>query len=120
VDDHFTFVVRTKEAGQKSAEQRFNLHYVPGDTDVDVQLETLEVEEGGSRTLTNKYLSIKAAGIHTVLFNVTRPPAHGRLDVLDRMRSIAARKNATYFTSEEIAEERVVYVVSKTFFLLQS
>ncbi len=39
---------------QKSAEQRFEITYVPGDASVDVVLETLEVEEGGKRPITER------------------------------------------------------------------
>ena len=74
VRDSFTFVVRTADQVrrtlfpnsishvyfvvfilfQKSAEQRFEITYVPGDASVDVVLETLEVEEGGKRPITER------------------------------------------------------------------
>ena len=53
-----------------------------GDSDVDVTLETLEVEEGAQKAITNKYLDIRADDIKSFIYNVTRGPKHGRLDVL--------------------------------------
>ena len=43
------------------------------------------------------------------LFNVTRTPRHGRIDVLASNRVDVSRTNATFFTSDEISGDRVVY-----------
>ena len=80
INDEFTFVVRTAE--QKSAEQIFKISHVPGDTDVEITLERLEVEEGSKKALTEKYLRVEADDIDHFVFNVTRAPRHGRIDVL--------------------------------------
>ena len=42
-----------------SAVQTFSVIYVAGDDDVDVNLETLEVEEGAKKAISEKYLNIR-------------------------------------------------------------
>ena len=84
----------------------FRVHYVPGDLDVDITLERLEVEEGSKRTITPKYLFVsvqQGSSDMTFLFNVTRTPRHGQIDVLASNRVDVTRPNATFFTSEEIS-----------------
>ncbi len=91
---------------------RFEVHYVPGDANVDITLETLEVEEGGGRAITPRHLSIRVASAPaSFLFNVTRGPAHGALHVTDAQGVATVRENATFFTSEEVAANRLVYRV---------
>ena len=107
LDDSFTFVVQTSE--QKSAIQTFHLRHVPGDADVDIDLERLEVEEGGKKTVTTKYIRIQVSDIRHFVFNVTRTPRHGQIDILAANRVDVARANSTFFTSEELEAERVVY-----------
>ena len=58
------------------------MHYVPGDTTVDITLERLEVEEGARRTISKKYLNVVAPDIVHFVFNITRTPVHGAVDVL--------------------------------------
>ena len=75
VNDEFRFVVRGRArrraeggssrggggvaAAMVSAVQTFSVHYLPGDDDVDVTLESLEVEEGAKKAVTEKYLNIR-------------------------------------------------------------
>ncbi len=63
----------------RSAVEHFKLHYVPGDTTVDITLERLEVEEGARRTISKKYLDMRAPDIQHFVFNVTRTPQHGQI-----------------------------------------
>ncbi|TRY66991.1 hypothetical protein TCAL_11761 [Tigriopus californicus] len=106
LDDNFSFVVQTVE--QKSAIQMFHLHYVPGDADVEITLERLEVDEGGKKAITPKYLNIKVSDIHHFVYNVTKPPQHGQIDILAANKVEVMRRNTSFFTSEEIQDERVV------------
>jgi len=126
IEDNFTFKVRSGE--QSSGVEKFSIFYVPGisksggvhlqakilffilgDTNVDITLERLEVEEGSRRTISKRYLFIRAAGHHHFIFNVTKSPHHGQIDVLSTNKVDVDRPRATYFTSEEISEERIVY-----------
>ena len=107
IDDAFTFRVATVD--QTSAVQAFRIHHVPGDTDVDITLERLEVEEGAKRIISKKYLYIRASDIRHFVFNVTRSPVHGNIDILSRNKIDVDRANTTFFTSTEIEEERVLY-----------
>ena len=47
-------------------------------------------------------------GRHFV-FNVTRGPRHGQVDVLASNKMDVMRANTSFFTSAEIAEERLLY-----------
>ena len=47
-------------------------------------------------------------GRHFV-FNVTRGPRHGQVDVLASNKMDVMRSNTSFFTSAEIAEERLLY-----------
>ena len=69
--------VNTKE--QSSGIEKFSLFYVPGDTNVDITLERLEVEEGSKRTISKRYLYVHSVGIKHFLFNVTKSPHHGQV-----------------------------------------
>lgn len=89
--------------------ETFKLHYVPGDTTVDIILERLEVEEGARRTISKKYLNVRAPDILHFIFNVTRTPSHGQIDILALNKVDTMRSNTTFFTSDEIDSERVVY-----------
>jgi hypothetical protein len=77
VEDQFTFVVQTGR-GLKSAVQTLQIHHIPGDADVDITLESLEVEEGAKKAVTNKYLDIRASDGRHFVFNVTKTPRHGQ------------------------------------------
>ena len=107
IDDSFTFKVSTPE--QTTQVQTFRLHHIPGDTNVDITLERLEVEEGSKRTISSKYLNVRASDIRHFLFNITRTPRHGQIDILGANQIDVERRNATFFTSDEILDERVVY-----------
>ena len=107
IDDSFTFRVATED--QTSSVQAFRIHHVPGDTDVDITLERLEVEEGAKRIISKKYLFIRASDMRHFVFNVTRSPVHGNIDILSTNKIDVDRANATYFTLNEIEEERVLY-----------
>ena len=89
--------------------EKFSLFYVPGDTNVDITLERLEVEEGSKRTISKRYLFVHSVGIKHFLFNITKSPHHGQIDVLAPNKVDVERAKATFFTSDEISEERIVY-----------
>ena len=81
MNDEFRFVVRSSPGGgrrksesaaaMKSALETFSIHYLPGDDDIDVTLETLEVEEGAKKAVTQKYLDIRDGGLVVSLFEPT-------------------------------------------------
>ena len=60
IRDQFSFVVSTPK--QMSDVQVFELTYSPGDTSVDITLESCDVEEGGRKVITNKYLEMRSLG----------------------------------------------------------
>ncbi|CAB4068416.1 CSPG4 [Lepeophtheirus salmonis] len=80
VNDSFTFDVRhVSVEGSRSDIQVFEIYHVPGDSEVEITLERLEA------------------------------PRHGQLDVLSANKLDVLRSNATFFTSEEIKDDRIVY-----------
>ena len=104
-----TNIISQKNIFFQSAEEQFKLHYVPGDTTVDITLERLEVEEGARRTISKKYLNVMAPDIVHFVFNITRTPKHGTIDILAPNKVDIVRANTTFFTSDEIESDRVVY-----------
>ena len=76
---------------------------------MDITLERLEVEERARRTISKKYLNVVAPDIVHFVFNITRTPVHGAIDVLAPNKVDVVRANTTFFTSDEIEQERVVY-----------
>lgn len=76
---------------------------------MDITLESLEVEEGAKKTISNRYLNIEAADGSKFVFNVTKAPVRGQIDVVADDKVTIVRENATFFTSDEIANERVRY-----------
>ena len=72
-------------------------------------LERLEVEEGSRRTISKKHLNLMAPDIIHFIFNITRNPVHGTIDVFAPNKVDIIRANTSFFTSDEIEEERVVY-----------
>ena len=90
----------------------FSLVHTPGPTSdpLIVTLERLEVVEGGQQVIAPSHLNLVMERIATMNFNLTKGPRHGRIDVLKNGSSVVARPNATFFSSKEVAAERVVYV----------
>lgn len=107
VQDQFTFQVSTPN--QMSNVQIFSISYLPGDTSVDITLEGIEVEEGGRKVISNKYLEIRTLDYYGFGYNVTEPPRFGWLNVLAPNKVDTQRQHTLYFTSAELAEQRLVY-----------
>ena len=107
LQDRFSFEVATPK--QTSNTQTFEIFYSPGDTSVDITLESCEVEEGGRKVISTKYLEIRSLDYGQFAYNVTEPPRHGWLDVLAPNKVDVERKRTSYFTSAELAAARLVY-----------
>ena len=107
IQDQFSFEVSTPK--QTSNIQVFEVSYSPGDTSVDITLEGCEVEEGGRKIISNKYLEIRSLDYTGFLYNVTVAPVHGWLSVLGSNKVDVLRRNTDYFSSEELADQRLVY-----------
>lgn len=77
---------------------------------MDITLERLEVEEGARRTISPKYLNVQAPDIIHFVFNVTRTPVHGSLDILAPNKVDIIRANTTFFTSDEIGNGQHLFI----------
>ena len=67
------------------------------------------MEEGAKRTISKKYLNVIAPDIVHFIFNITKTPVHGSIDILAPNKVDLVRGNTSFFTSDEIEQERVVY-----------
>ncbi|XP_015604510.1 chondroitin sulfate proteoglycan 4 [Cephus cinctus] len=117
IEDEFLFRVSAPQCTEISSSLRIQ-HRIPegvgGAKSVDnIQNVVLqEVEEGGRVILRKPKLKIRnmEPGIDRLIYNVTVQPAHGWITVVDDSNSRLLRKNATYFTTEELSAEEVYYV----------
>lgn len=107
IHDKFSFTVSTPK--QTSEPQTFNIYYSPGDTSVDITLESCEVEEGGRKIITNKYLDIRTLDFGSFVYNISQPPIHGWLSVLSPNKVDIIRPQTDYFTSLELSDHRLFY-----------
>jgi chondroitin sulfate proteoglycan 4 len=69
----------------------------------------VQVVEGGRQPVLRTHLDLATNGITELMYNVTRGPHHGRLDVMDVGVVTVLRKNTAYFSSRELMTERVFY-----------
>ncbi|XP_033328605.2 chondroitin sulfate proteoglycan 4-like protein [Megalopta genalis] len=72
-------------------------------------VETLRVDEGSRVNVRIHRINAKDYGVTSLTYNMTMPPRHGWLTVVNNSRS-HSRNNTFYFTSEELASQRVYYV----------
>ena len=89
--------------------QTFTISYSPGDTSVDITLESCEVEEGGRKVITNKYLDIRTLDFGSFIYNISSLPNHGWLSVLATNKVDVGRSKTNYFTSLELSDHRLFY-----------
>ncbi|XP_043231633.1 chondroitin sulfate proteoglycan 4-like [Amphibalanus amphitrite] len=99
--DQFRFRVRIP--GFESHVHEFNMRHVPPAPKGMISIKRIEVGEGDAVAITPKLISIEIDGITTVFYNVTDPPQHGKL------RSASDAEPLGHFTSQEMAEGRVLY-----------
>ncbi|XP_068247623.1 LOW QUALITY PROTEIN: chondroitin sulfate proteoglycan 4-like [Palaemon carinicauda] len=105
--DSFQFKVSTD--GRSSDIKTFNIRHTPPTVDADIVVERLDVQEGSKQKITSKYLHIEVKDIEEIVFNVTGPPKHGSIEVVDESLVVPARHNATYFTSKELKSGSIFY-----------
>lgn len=105
--DHFSF--RVTSSGLASDLRRFEINYSPGnDTPtVTATIGELLVNEGETAVLQVSLLgfSIPLAINYTVL----EKPAYGQLNLLDVGKRSATRKNISWFSSDDLTDQRIVY-----------
>ncbi|KAL3199191.1 hypothetical protein MRX96_014144 [Rhipicephalus microplus] len=103
VSDVFRFRVST-EGGAQARDQEFRVCHMP--KDAVLVSEELTVAEGGQTAL---------GGLRPLLqgrrasFNVTRPPSHGELRLLDVTRERVEQRAVLNFTSEQMEAGRLAY-----------
>ncbi|KAK4294140.1 hypothetical protein Pmani_033209 [Petrolisthes manimaculis] len=105
--DSFQFQVSSN--GRSSDFHTFNIRHTPPPVDANIVVERLEVQEGTSEKITDKYLNIEVKNIRNIVFNVTSPPKHGLINFIDESLIIPQRINTTFFTSQEIKSGSLVY-----------
>ncbi|CAH0395257.1 unnamed protein product [Bemisia tabaci] len=87
-------------------------NYTPNKTlmnKVRTYFDRLQVMEGGLQTILKSQLSIEINEVSLLYYNVTQSPLYGELSILDPALSSIVKQNVSYFTTEELEAERLVY-----------
>ncbi|XP_071054832.1 chondroitin sulfate proteoglycan 4 isoform X2 [Onthophagus taurus] len=107
--DLITYSVLTP--GCKNVTGNITISYVPpNDTinHVKVLFKRLKVEEGGRVDIGMDRLSVEINFVTDLVFNVTKPPNHGYLQITKQ--GILDRNKTEYFTLKELKENQLSYV----------
>ncbi|OWR43702.1 putative Chondroitin sulfate proteoglycan 4 precursor [Danaus plexippus plexippus] len=113
IQDEFTFVVGATEC--ENITGVMTIRHVPGTSSSDhlsgrihTTLERLQVIEGSRMAIPATHLNFRTDSITNLVFNITRPPKHGKIEVItDHLKIL--RDNTTYFTLQELNSDRVYY-----------
>ncbi|XP_076221129.1 chondroitin sulfate proteoglycan 4-like protein [Nomia melanderi] len=104
--------IRFKVSAPQCVDLHANLklrHYLSKNMKPLDSVETLRVDEG-SRVIARIYrTNPKDYGVTSLMYNLTVEPRHGWLTVTNDSQS-HSRNNTSYFTTEELASQRVYYV----------
>lgn len=105
--DRFTF--RVASSGLLSDLQRFEINYTPGnDTPtVAVTIGELLVNEGETAVLQVSLLGFSVP--MAINYTVLEKPCHGQLDLQDVSKRSVMRKNISWFGSDDLTDQRIVY-----------
>ncbi|KZC12862.1 Chondroitin sulfate proteoglycan 4, partial [Dufourea novaeangliae] len=88
-------------------------HYLSKNVKPLDSVETLRVDEGSRVPVRIVRANLRDYGVLTLTYNLTIEPRHGWLTVTNNSKS-RTRNNTRYFTSEELATQRVYYVHDDT------
>nr|XP_027222459.1 chondroitin sulfate proteoglycan 4-like [Penaeus vannamei] len=106
---HDSFQFQVSSQGRSSDVHTFNIRHTPPSVDATIVVERLDVQEGARQKITQKYLHIEVEDIEDLIYNITSPPRHGAIDIIDESMILPERRNASYFTSREILSGSVFY-----------
>lgn len=96
--------------GCKNVTGNFTILHHPGReiaSRVKATISALKVDEGSSARVTRAHLDIESVDVSSLVFNVTKLPANGILQV----DSGAVRNGTSYFTLKELHNGQVGYVI---------
>ncbi|KAJ8949136.1 hypothetical protein NQ318_012884 [Aromia moschata] len=108
VEDLFSFVVLS--AGCNNVTSNLTIKYSPSREEkmkVIVNLRHLEVDEGTYALIDPSHLYLEADFVSDLLYNVTRKPQHGFLQI---KKGDIVKNDTTHFTSAEIKNNLLFYV----------
>lgn len=77
-------------------------------SNVNVLLKTIQVEEGSLVKIIKSFLNVEYNDITSLIFNITKLPSHGILQVL--YENVIIRNATNYFTLNELYNGQVYYV----------
>lgn len=105
--DEFAFKVSAPQCIDLHSSLKFR-HYLSKNVKPLDSIETLRVDEGSRVPVRVLRTNPKDYGVSSLTYNLTIEPRHGWLTVTNDSRS-HSRNNTAYFTSEELATQRVYY-----------
>ncbi|XP_046745666.1 chondroitin sulfate proteoglycan 4 [Diprion similis] len=113
INDEMVFKVKAPQCVEvaSSLDIRYNLQRNGNGPET---VDRLRVSEGGSVPLKIMRFDGKNYGVTSLTYNITVAPLHGWLKVVNDSFNSNPRRNATYFTSSELAAEHVHYVHDDT------
>ncbi|KAG7313392.1 hypothetical protein JYU34_000510 [Plutella xylostella] len=113
IQDEFSFVVGATECDNITGVM--TIRHTPGLTSAEhtsgrihTTLERLQVTEGSRMVIPATHLNFRTDVVTNLVFNVTRLPKHGKIEVVNNDLKIM-RDNTTYFTLQELNSDRVYY-----------
>ncbi|XP_012264856.2 chondroitin sulfate proteoglycan 4 [Athalia rosae] len=108
VDDDVILKVKAPQCVELSTDIRIRFQ-LQKNAEGPETVDKLRVNEGSRVPLRITRFDGKTYGVTSLVYNLTVPPLHGWLNVLNESNA-NARPNATWFTSEELTAEYVYYV----------
>lgn len=106
--DEFAFKVSAPQCIDLHSSLKLR-HYLSKNVKPLDSVETLRVDEGFRVPVQILRTNPKNYGVTTLIYNLTIPPHHGWLSVINNSRSYS-RNDTNYFTSEELSSQRVYYL----------
>ncbi|EFX76390.1 hypothetical protein DAPPUDRAFT_249084, partial [Daphnia pulex] len=108
--DGFTFRVTSSSGLASSDLHRFEINYAPGNdtpTTAAVTIGELLVNEGETAVLQASLLGFSLP--MAINYSVLEKPRHGQLNLLDVGKRSVMRKNISWFGSDDLTDQRIVY-----------
>ena len=106
-NDSFLFQLSVSNA--QSSILRFNVSYAPDTDTLIVTNRGFSVREGESQIITSNDLYLIAGDITDFVYQVTKMPQHGKLQLLDASESVVARDNISSFLNFDLQSGTLQY-----------
>ncbi|XP_013793284.2 chondroitin sulfate proteoglycan 4-like, partial [Limulus polyphemus] len=105
-----TFHFKVASTGVATKPQVFSVIHIPVVTGAMIQVEKLQVLEGGQAEVNKGYLYVKTPTTETIIYNVTAQPQHGILRLMNSALTVVEEDNPNSFSNEDLEEKRLLYI----------